>query len=240
MDAELELWDPGDLPEVPISALEHYSYCPRQCALIHVEQTFDDNLYTLRGRLVHSRVHAGEEDTLDGVPVLRGIPLWSERLGLRGKADVVELRPEGPYPIEYKSGRRHGRYPDLQLCAQALCLEEMLGQPVPRGAIYYASARRRYEVVLDAELRQKTVAAIADVRRMLQRQELPEAPNDRRCPNCSLIYACVPGVVSARARLRGLQGALFHPWDGSGEVSSQAGDLSQREDVEEVGTGEDA
>lgn len=235
MGEEFTPWDPGDLPEVPISALEHYSYCPRQCALIHVEQTFDDNLYTLRGRLVHRRVHEGEEDTPHGVRVLRSIPLWSERLGLHGKADVVELRPEGPYPVEYKSGRRRGRHADIQLCAQALCLEEMLGVSVPRGAIYYASMRRRHEVVFDKQLREQTVAAIEAVRQMLQRQELPDAPNDKRCPNCSLIHACLPGVVSARARLHGLQGALFHPWEvaaGSGDSAPErAGEVEEQADA---------
>ncbi|MER3403987.1 MAG: CRISPR-associated protein Cas4 [Chloroflexota bacterium] len=240
MDAELELWDPGDLPEVPISAVEHYSYCPRQCALIYVEQTFDDNLYTLRGRLLHSRVHSGgEETTPEGVRVLRGIPLWSERLGLRGKADVVELHPEGPYPVEYKSGRRQGRHPDLQLCAQALCLEEMLGLPVRRGAIFYAGVRRRHEVVFNAELREQTIGGIEAVRRMLRQQELPEAPNDRRCLNCSLIHSCLPGAVSARARLRGFQGALFHVWDSVGDGSSEDRDVAQGVH-EEVGTEEDA
>ncbi|HEY8489746.1 MAG TPA: Dna2/Cas4 domain-containing protein, partial [Dehalococcoidia bacterium] len=106
--------DPEDLAlvgedvEVPIGALEHYSYCPRQCALIHVEQTFDENQFTIRGRLAHERVDRGGETERGDVRVLRGVPLWSDRLRLRGRADVVELRPEGPYPVEYKVGRRRG------------------------------------------------------------------------------------------------------------------------------------
>lgn len=199
--------------EILISAIEHYSYCPRQCALIYVEQTFDENLFTIRGRQAHERVDAGEDTSNRGVRTLRGVPLWSDRLDLRGKADVVELRPEGAYPIEYKSGRRRGKHADLQLCAQALCLEEMLGVPVPRGAIYYAGARRQVEVVFDAELRRRTLEVIEAIRAMLKEQRLPEAPNDARCPNCSLINACLPWVVGEPARLRGLQGALFHPWD---------------------------
>ena len=91
--------------DVPISAVEHFSYCPRQCALIHVEQTFDENLYTIRGQLLHEVVDAGMGESSHGVRVLRALPLWSERYGLIGKADVVELRSAGPYPIEYKSGR---------------------------------------------------------------------------------------------------------------------------------------
>jgi CRISPR-associated exonuclease Cas4 len=205
---------PGEADDdVPISAIEHYSYCPRQCALIHVEQTYDENLYTVRGRLAHERVHTDDDTPNRGVPTVRAIPLWSERLGLRGKADLVELRPEGPYPVEYKVGRRHGRHPDLQLCAQALCLEEMLGAPVERGAIFYHAARRRHEVVFDDALRQHTLATIEAIRAMLRLQTVPPAPNDARCPTCSLINSCLPSVVGEPPRLRGLQGALFRVWD---------------------------
>src|SRR2546421_12437828 len=101
--AEEGVFDVDEI-EVPVSALEHYSYCPRQCALIHVEQTFDENVYTIRGRLAHERVDAGDDTIRQGVRVMRGIPLWSERLGLRGKADLVEFRADGPYPVEYKVG----------------------------------------------------------------------------------------------------------------------------------------
>lgn len=195
--------------EVSISAIEHYSYCPRQCALIHVEQTFDENAHTMRGHIAHERVDAGEETTGRGVRSVRGIPLWSERLGLRGKADLVEFRPDGPYPVEYKVGRRRGAHPDLQLCAQALCLEEMLGVPVPRGAVFYGEVRRRHEVMLDESLRDRTISTILAIRAVLRAQRLPEAPNDARCRHCSLINACLPSVVAAPARLRGLQGALF-------------------------------
>jgi CRISPR-associated exonuclease Cas4 len=199
--------------DVPISALEHWSYCPRQCGLIHLEQTFDENLYTIRGRLAHERVDAGETSSSAGVRVLRAVTLWSERLGLRGKADVVEMRPEGPYPIEYKVGRRHGRHADLQLCAQALCLEEMLGEPVDRGAIFYGAVRRRHEVSIDADMRRRTESAVTEIRAMLETQRLPAAVNDRRCVNCSLLDSCLPGVVAGADRLRGLQGSLFRPLD---------------------------
>ncbi len=137
-------WGPDGELEVPISALEHFSYCPRQCALIHVEQTYEENLYTVRGRLAHERVDEGDTSSRAGTRTLRGVPLWSFHLGLRGKADAVELHPAGPFPIEYKVGRRHGAHADVQLCAQALCLEEMLGVPVPRGAVYYGALRRRH------------------------------------------------------------------------------------------------
>jgi CRISPR-associated exonuclease Cas4 len=197
--------------DVPISALEHYSYCPRQCALIHVEQTFDENQFTIRGQIAHERVDSGEDRSLRGVRTVRGIPLWSEQLGLQGKADLVEFREDGPYPVEYKVGRRRSEHADLQLCAQALCLEEMLATSVPRGAVFHHAERRRYEVEFDARLRARTVEVIGAIREQLRRQELPPAPNDARCPNCSLVNACLPSVIGERARMRGLQGALFRP-----------------------------
>lgn len=202
-----------DTLEVPISALEHYSYCPRQCALIHVEQTYDENLYTIRGKLQHERVDSGEGRAERGVKTVRAMPLWSARLRLQGKADVVEFRPEGPYPVEYKSGPYRRPHADLQLCAQALCLEEMLGVAAPRGAVYSYAERRRHEVLLGPELRAQTERAVFAIRRMLLEQQVPPAPNDARCPQCSLINSCLPSVVAEGARLRGLQGALYHPFD---------------------------
>ena len=199
--------------EVPISALEHFAYCPRQCGLIHLEQTFEENLYTIRGRHGHERIDSEVDSVEDEVRSVRSIPLWSDRLGIRGKADLVEFRPAGPFPVEFKNGRRHGTYPDVQLCAQALCLEEMLGVSVPRGAIYYFETKRRHPVEIDADLRQRTIAMVEAIKVMLRNQALPEAPNDARCPNCSLLYSCMPSVVGETARLRGLQGALFHAWE---------------------------
>jgi CRISPR-associated exonuclease Cas4 len=206
----------GEEVEVPISALEHYSYCPRQCALIHVEQTFEENLFTVRGRLAHEKIEAADREVARGVPIQRSVPLWSERLRLNGKTDVVEFRPEGPYPVEYKVGRRRGRHADLQLCAQALCLEEMLGVPVVKGAIFYHAVRRRYEIRINEPLRRKTLEAVEAVRDMLRQQDLPPAPNDARCPNCSLINACLPSIAGEPVRLRGLQGTVFQVYDDEG------------------------
>jgi CRISPR-associated exonuclease Cas4 len=211
-----------DAETVPVSAVEHYSYCPRQCALIHVEQVFDENLYTIRGRIAHERVDEGDDSVMDGVVILRSLPIWSEQLGLRGKCDLVEMQPDGPYPVEYKVGRRHGRHPDLQLCAQALCLEEMLGVAVTKGAIFYRALRRRHEVEINDELRRVTVAAIEAVREIMREQRLPDAVNDGRCPNCSLVDTCLPAVMSEHYRLRGLQGSLFVPYDLAQEGSSDA------------------
>ncbi len=208
-------WDERDTElTVPVSAIEHYSYCPRQCALIHVEQTFEENLFTVRGKLAHERVDSGVDAAIRGVRTERSLPLRSLRLGLRGKADVVEFRPEGPYPVEYKSGPRHGIHADLQLCAQALCLEEMLGVPVPRGALFYYATRTRHEVHFGERLRQLTETVIEAVRAMLAAQIVPPPANDARCRNCSLVDACLPDVVAEPARLRGLQAVLFQVWDG--------------------------
>ncbi len=200
-----------DLLEVPISALEHYSYCPRQCALIHVDRTFEENVFTIKGRLAHERAHKESGSLSDRGGTVRGVPLWSDRLGLIGKADVVEFREGAPFPIEYKVGPRRKPHADIQLCAQALCLEEMLEVEVPAGAIFSLSTRRRHRVKFTDELRAMTTEAIASVRVLMTAQFLPLAPNDERCPPCSLILACLPGVVGDADRMRGLQGSLFVP-----------------------------
>ncbi|TAJ19188.1 MAG: CRISPR-associated protein Cas4 [Dehalococcoidia bacterium] len=189
----------AEVIDVPISALEHYSYCPRQCALIHVEQTFDENQFTIRGRIAHERVDSGEERTTRGVRALRGIPLWSEQYGLIGRADVVEFQAGRPVPVEYKVGKRVGAHAELQLCAQALCLEEMLGVPVAIGALYFRQERRRYDIAMDDSLRRRTVETLEAVRDQIRSQALPPAPADARCPNCSLFNACLPSVVARRA-----------------------------------------
>jgi len=197
---------------VLISAIEHYSYCPRQCALIHVEQTYEDNVYTVRGKLAHERVDQGSETVVAGVRIKRSVPVWSHSLRIRGKADLVEFRPEGPYPVEYKVGSPRGRHAALQLCAQALCLEEMLSSPVSHGAIYSHRERRRREIEIDTDLRKNTIALIKSIRDLLESERLPTAVNDARCRRCSLKDACLPHVIGEPARLRGLQSMLFQPW----------------------------
>jgi len=199
--------------QVPISAIEHYSYCPRQCALIHIEQVFEENEFTIRGSFVHERVHSGDDAALRGVEVRRGMELVSSRFGLIGKADLVEFRAEGPYPVEYKSGRRHGLHADVQLCAQALCLEEMFAKPVPVGAVYYDATRSRHEVFLDTEVRQRTRILIDAVREMLRKQSMPPPVADKRCKSCSLRDVCLPEVITNKARMRGFQSALFRVYE---------------------------
>jgi CRISPR-associated exonuclease Cas4 len=139
------------------------------------------------------------------------MPIWSDEYGLIGKADVVEFHEAEPVPVEYKVGRITGEHAALQLCAQALCLEEMLDVPVRSGALYSHATKRRIPVDINKELRDRTRTAIVAVRALLMEQQLPHAVNDNRCPNCSLVNACLPGVVAEVARVRGHQGALFKP-----------------------------
>ena len=201
-----------DASEVLISAIEHYSYCPRQCALIHIEQTYHENAHTVRGQLAHKNVDSGRTETRPGIRTMRSIPLWSQQHGLRGKADVVEFPAgEPPYPVEHKVGRRRPPHADYQLCAQALCLEEMLGVDVPAGAIYSHAERRRHHIELDGAIRRQTLNLISAIRDQLARQQLPAAPDDARCPPCSLVHACLPSVAASPARVRGLHGALYRP-----------------------------
>jgi CRISPR-associated exonuclease Cas4 len=193
-------WQDHEL--VPISALEHYSYCPRQAALIYLEAVWDENLYTLRGRFVHEQADEPGEECREGVHVERSLPLWSRRFGLVGRADIVEFHGPTPYPVDYKHGpRRQKEHDDLQLCAQAVCLEEMTGEPVPRGAIFHASSQHRREVVFDDGLRRRLQEAVARLRDLLQQTALPEAPNDARCRNCSLHSSCLPQAVAEPKRV---------------------------------------
>ncbi len=199
-----------DHAPVMISALEHFSYCPRQCALIHVEQTFDENIYTLRGQAVHRRVDEVKTEYQEGVRIERALPLWSHHLGLIGKADVVEFHGKVPYPVEYKHGsRRKKEHDDLQLCAQAICLEEMTGETVPKGAIFHHSSRRRREVVFHQDLRDLVKTTVQGIRELLSSQVIPAPVNDQRCPNCSLQESCMPSASGEQDRTLCAQKKLF-------------------------------
>lgn len=212
---DADLWADEAPERIMISALEHYSYCPRQCGLIHIEQTFDENIYTIRGNLAHERVDTVMTRAEGAARVERALPLWSVRLGLTGRADVVEFYGATPYPVEYKVGKqREWEHEAIQLCAQALCLEEMLGEAVPAGAVYYCASRTRREVVFDAELRARVEAVAVATRELLRGSTLPTAPNDARCPKCSLLESCLPGVVVRPGRLRWYKSTLFAQTEG--------------------------
>jgi CRISPR-associated exonuclease Cas4 len=211
-------WDDDGTERVMISALEHYSYCPRQCALIHIEQTFDENIYTVKGTQAHERVDQAMERVEDGMRVERALPLWSARLGLRGRADVVEFHGATPYPVEYKLGKkREWEHEAVQLCAQALCLEEMLEIPVPAGAIYYCTSRVRREILFDADLRAQVEALAQATRTMLTEGVLPSAVNDRRCEKCSLNESCMPAVLARPGRWQSFAAEVFRVDDDTRE-----------------------
>lgn len=196
---------------VPLSALQHWAYCPRQCGLIHLEQAFEDNIHTARGQAVHHLVDEPGYEMKAGVKVERALPLWSDRLNLIGKADLVEFHPDGTvFPVEFKHGRKRQKvHDDIQLAAQALCLEEMLGRPVPRGAIYHASSRRRREVAITPNLRRLVEETAAAIRAMLASGKLPPPANDMRCRECSLKDICQPEALSETLRQARLATNLY-------------------------------
>jgi CRISPR-associated exonuclease Cas4 len=189
-----------DADPIMLSALEHYSYCPRQCALIHLEQVWNENLYTMRGRDTHEHVDEESSHELAGVRYERALPIWSKRLNLVGKADMVEFHGNAPYPVEYKSGRhRKGHHETLQLCAQALCLEEMFGVTVTKGALNWYGSRDRREVEFTETLRlqvEETARAVYD---MVLQRVTPPSVNDKRCKECSLRESCLPHVITDKS-----------------------------------------
>ncbi len=198
---------------VPLSALQHWIYCPRQCGLIHLEQVFVDNIHTARGQAVHHLVDTPGYEIKSGVRVERALPLWSDRLGLIGKADLVEFHPDGTvFPVEFKHGaKRQKLHDDLQLAAQAMCLEDMLGRPVSKGAIFHASSHRRREVEINSALRQLVIETAEAIRAMLASGKLPPPVNDSRCKECSLKEICQPEAVADRTRQRQQHHRLFDP-----------------------------
>lgn len=202
---------------LPLSALQHWAYCPRQCGLIHLEQAFDDNLHTRRGQAVHAQVDQPGVEVRQGLRIERALPVWHDAMGLIGKADVVEFEHDGtPCPVEYKHGSRHkaadiAACDDLQLAAQAMCLEAMTGCAVGEGALYYASSRRRRVVAITAELRHRVAAAAGEVRAMLAAGRLPDVTSDpRRCKGCSLRDRCQPAAMAA-LHDPGIVGRVFDP-----------------------------
>ncbi len=181
---------------VPISALNQMLFCPRRCALMHIEGIWADNEHTVMGTLLHDNVDRPGYETARGVTLLRALPLRSDRYGLSGQADIVEIH-DGTYaPVEYKKGRRR-RFDndDVQLCAQALCLEEMFACEVPVGYVFHAASKRRREVIFDWKLRAQTIEATDRVRELLSRGQTPPAKLQPRCDGCSLRETCLPEIT---------------------------------------------
>jgi len=181
---------------LPMSALQHFSFCRRQCALIHVEGVWEDNVRTVEGRLLHERADLPGAESRPGVRTVRALWLRSERLRLVGRADVVEFAAGGVVrPVEYKRGRRGDwGHDEVQLCAQAMALEEMLGYRIESGALYYGRSRRRREVRFDAALRERTVTLTEELHAMVRAQRTPPAELGAKCDECSLRSACMPGL----------------------------------------------
>ncbi len=187
----------AELEPVAVSALQHVSYCPRQYALIHLEQVFDENVFTLRGQAAHKRVDRATQRSERGIKLLRGLNIFSDKFGFVGKADVVEILPDGSFfPVEYKLGKHRAKnHDELQLAAQALCLEEMTGKSVPKGAIFHVESHQRREVKINKTLRKSVLQTIQEIRTIQQQDTLPPPVNDKRCRNCSLIELCQPALL---------------------------------------------
>jgi len=196
-----------------LSALQHWSYCPRQGGLIHLEQAFEENVHTMRGNAAHERVDEPGYETFEGVREERALPVWSDTLGLIGKCDVVEFHPDGHiYPVEYKHGKKREKsHDDIQLAAQAMCLEEMTDKVITHGAIYHHGSRRRREVLITPELREMVKATVSAIRSMLDFGKLPPPANDARCKECSLKEICQPEALAEQAAQHALMKNLFNP-----------------------------
>ncbi|MFJ8690743.1 CRISPR-associated protein Cas4 [Micromonospora wenchangensis] len=187
-----------DLREVPLSALEHYAYCHRQTALIHVEGVWTENVETVRGDLSHTTVDLPGIQRRRGLTTIRSLPVWSHTHGLRGICDVVEFEKNTATPVEYKVGRyKPGGPAELQLGGQALCLLEA-GFDVPTGYIYSVAERRRHPIPIDHDLLERVIAATTAVRRLLHTPTLPTARNDARCRRCSLREDCLPELTDGQ------------------------------------------
>lgn len=197
---------------IAVSALNQYSYCPRRCALIFTDHEFVDNLHTQRGTAEHDRAdqsfHVCEDE---GVRLEYALPIWSRRLGLSGRSDVVEFHPDGTvYPVEYKHGKKQKWLnDDLQLAAQALCLEEMLNITIERGAIFHKSSMHRREVEFTQDLRGQVEKTAVAIHTLLATGQLPPPINNQRCPECSLTNICLPAVVADKGRSRRMARELF-------------------------------
>ena len=190
---------------IPLSALQHYLFCPRQCALIHLDRIWEENVFTAEGSVFHEHAHSGETEKRKDIKTVASINLASKRYGISGIADIVEFhRTEmgwQAFPVEYKRGRPKSSDADrVQLCAQALCLEEMLETRINEGALYYGQTHRREKLVFDQTLRDKTEKAIIATRHLFAQTRLPCPVNDQRCKACSLAEQCLPRLASDPSR----------------------------------------
>jgi CRISPR-associated exonuclease Cas4 len=205
---------------IMLSALQHFAFCERQCALIHIEQVWEENRLTAEGRILHERVHEQDSESRGEVRIERGVALRSLRLGLTGVADVIEFhRVPGenkwqPFPVEYKRGKPKPDSCDaVQLCAQALCLEEMLGLEVPRGALYYGKTHHRHEVVFDEKLRRETEETARRVHELIALGQTPRPVYKPKCDNCSLFQLCLPKAIGKRSSVKRYLGSMVREYE---------------------------
>lgn len=201
-----------DVEIIALSALNQYSYCPRRCALIFMDHEFVDNIHTQRGTDEHDRAdQTFHVCDAEGVRLEYALPVWSSRLGLSGRCDVVEFHPDGTvYPVEYKHGKKQKWLnDDLQLAAQALCLEEMLNISIERGAIFHKGSMHRREVEFSQELRRLVEEMAAAIHELLGSSHLPPPINNQRCPECSMKNVCLPTVIADKAKSRKAARELF-------------------------------
>lgn len=190
-----------------LSALQHLLFCPRQCALIHIEQLWTENRLTAEGRILHERVHTAARESRRKIKVEFDMPIRSLQLGLIGRADVVEfyLQDDGtwqPFPVEYKRGRPKKDDSDrVQLCAQAMCLEEMLDVDVPEGALYYGKKKRRLGVEFAHTLRDKVEQTARELYILLDSGKTPSPVYSRRCESCSFVETCLPKTAGKKGKV---------------------------------------
>lgn len=186
---------------LPISALQHLIFCERQCALIHIEQVWSDNEFTAEGNILHERTHEGPDESRPGVRIARGLPVRSLELGLSGQCDVVEFHQDSGNVllVEYKRGKPKSHAADeVQLCAQALCLEEMLNRRIEGGALFYGKRRRRTDVIFDEALRALTRESARRLHALIASRITPLAIREKKCESCSLLAICMPDALRLR------------------------------------------
>jgi CRISPR-associated exonuclease Cas4 len=192
---------------LPISGLQHLLYCKRQCALIHVEHLWSDNFFTARGIVMHDKVHTEKIERKKGVVIERDVYLKSYKLGLIGKSDVVEFHKSGdkliPFPVEYKSGKAKSDNTDkVQLCGQALCLEEMMNVTIESGAIFYGKTRSRLNVEFNKSLREETFALAQKFHSLVDSGETPKPEYSKKCDNCSFKELCLPEIFDRQKSVK--------------------------------------
>jgi len=192
-----------------LSALQHFVFCKRQCALIHIEQAWTENVLTAEGRMMHENVHEEHSKNIAGIRIVQGMPLHSFKLGLSGKADTVEfhkIKDRGkyiPFPVEYKHGKPKLDDSDkIQLCAQVLCLEEMMSVKIPKGVLFYGRTRHRFNVTFDDALRQKTKETAVKLHTFIEKGKTPLPTYSPKCKSCSFIDECLPKMIGRKISVK--------------------------------------